>query len=115
MRTEENIAAVSSSFYDDHQIYLSSFAAIVPLNNVENCAKGFRCEAFQNAGGIRTTYRNAEFLALGMLVKDLLFLAKKVVSDEANFWLNGYINKQNCGFYSKDQKFCESDQYIQKN
>ena len=26
-----------------------------------------------------------------------------VFSDEANFWLNGYVNKQNCRFWSEDQ------------
>ena len=24
-------------------------------------------------------------------------------SDEAHFWLNGYVNKQNCRFWSEDQ------------
>ena len=26
-----------------------------------------------------------------------------VFSDEAHFWLKGYINKQDCGFWSEDQ------------
>ena len=31
------------------------------------------------------------------------FYRKIVFSDEANFWLNGYVNKQNCRFWSEDR------------
>ena len=54
-------------------INLWPFAVIGPLflNNVENFAEGFRCEAFQNTAEIqnwsRSTYRNAEFLVNGLL------------------------------------------------
>ena len=58
MRTKENIAAVSASVNDDHQLSIRRppFAAIGPpmlLNNVENFAEGFSCEAFQNTAAAK--------------------------------------------------------------
>ena len=55
MRSEENIAAVSASVNDAHQLSIRSIAAIGPLllNNAENVAEGFRYEAFQNTAGAR--------------------------------------------------------------
>ena len=41
--------------------------------------------------------------SLGKLAEDLLLYQKIVFSDEAHFWLNGYVNKHNCGFWSEDQ------------
>ena len=41
--------------------------------------------------------------ALGKLAEDPHFYRKIVLSDEAHFWLNGYGNKPNCRFWSKDQ------------
>ncbi|GFW13056.1 putative transposable element [Trichonephila clavipes] len=37
-------------------------------------------------------------------------------SDEAHFWLNGYVNKQNCRIWRKLIHMCMSKhRYIQKN
>ena len=74
---------------------------------MENFAEGFRCETFQDTAGARTeaegpTARKVEFLALGKLADDPLFYRKIVFSDEAHFWLNLYINKQNCRFWSEE-------------
>ena len=41
--------------------------------------------------------------ALEKLAEDPLFYRKIVSSDEAHFWLNGYVNKQNCRFWNEDQ------------
>ena len=41
--------------------------------------------------------------ALEKLSKDPLFYRKIVFSDDALFWLNGYVNMQNCRFWSADQ------------
>ena len=30
-------------------------------------------------------------------------LSKKLVSEDAHFWLSGYVNNQNCRFWSEDQ------------
>ena len=38
-----------------------------------------------------------------LLVEDSLFYRKIVFSDEAHFWLKGYVSKQNCRFWSEDQ------------
>ena len=76
------------------------------LNNVENIAEEFRCEAFQNTAGVRIEAecipqsRIFGELALGKLAEDP---RKIVFSDEAHSWLIGYINKQNCRFWSEDQ------------
>ena len=41
--------------------------------------------------------------ALGKLAEVPLFDRKIVFSDEAHFWLNGYVNKENCRSWSEDQ------------
>ena len=38
--------------------------------------------------------------ALEQLQADPLFHRKIVFSDEAHFWLNGFVNKQNCQIWS---------------
>ena len=57
VRTAENIAAVSISVNDEHQlsIHRRSQFGIEPLllNSVENFAEGFKCETFQNTAGAR--------------------------------------------------------------
>ena len=54
VRTEENIAAVSASVNDDHQLSIrrhSQQLGLWLLNNVANFAERFRCEVFQNTAG----------------------------------------------------------------
>ena len=41
--------------------------------------------------------------ALGKRAEDPLLNRNIVFSDEAHFWLNVYVNKQNCRFWSEDQ------------
>ena len=41
--------------------------------------------------------------ALGKLAEDPLFYRKIMFSDEAHFWLNVYVNKQNCRLWTEDQ------------
>ena len=41
--------------------------------------------------------------ALGKLAEDPIFYRKIVFSNEAHFWLNVYVNKQNGRFWSQDQ------------
>ena len=44
--------------------------------------------------------------ALGKLAEDILLYRKIKFSDEAHWirkWLNGYVNKQNCGFWIEGQ------------
>ncbi|KAK9875514.1 hypothetical protein WA026_007905 [Henosepilachna vigintioctopunctata] len=41
--------------------------------------------------------------ALEQLNENPLFYRKFVFSDEAHFWLNGYVNKQNCRIWSDEQ------------
>ena len=53
VRTEENIAAVSASVNDDHQLSIRRRSQQLGLNNVENVVEGFSCEAFQNTASAR--------------------------------------------------------------
>ena len=60
VRTEENIAAVSASVNDDHQLTIrrrsqrrTDTQQRAVLNNVEHFAEGFSCDAFQNTAGAR--------------------------------------------------------------
>ena len=41
--------------------------------------------------------------ALEQLAENPLFYRKIVFSDEAHFWLNGYVNKQNCRIWIEEQ------------
>ena len=76
------------------------------FNNVENFAEGIRSEVFQNTADARIEVKGStatqNFWWMGKLEDPLLYW-KIVFSDEANFWLNGYVNKQNCRFWSEDQ------------
>ncbi|GFU32392.1 hypothetical protein TNCV_3611611 [Trichonephila clavipes] len=44
------------------------------------------------------------------------FHKRILFSDEAHFWLNGYVNKQNCRIWSEanPQVYVEKHRYIQK-
>ena len=66
-----NMAAVSASVNDDHQLSIRR--------------------------------RNAEFLVNGLFERWPKIYFFIVFSDEAHLWLNGYVNKQNCRFWSEDQ------------
>ena len=44
-----------------------------------------------------------ELWAVQKLAEDSLFYRKIMFSDEAHFWLNGYVKKQNCRFWSENQ------------
>ncbi|GFX95562.1 putative DD41D transposase [Trichonephila clavipes] len=46
-------------------------------------------------GGVRE-----EFVVAMMMMMSRQLLAQQGPSDEAHFWLNGYVNKQNCRIWS---------------
>lgn len=41
--------------------------------------------------------------ALEKLKENPLFSTKILLCDEAHFWLNGYVNKQNCRIWDEEQ------------
>ncbi|GFU09525.1 hypothetical protein TNCV_2089821 [Trichonephila clavipes] len=44
------------------------------------------------------------------------FHKRILFSDEAHFWLNGYVNKQNCHIWSEaNPQVYDETRYIQKN
>ena len=56
VRTEENIAAVSASVNNDHQLLIRRLSQQMSLcysTTWKNFAEGFSCEAFQNTAGAR--------------------------------------------------------------
>ena len=73
------------------------------LNNVENFAERFRREAHFKIQLVQELKLNDLLQrrifrdwTLGKLAEDPLLCEKIVFSDEAHFWLNEYVNKQNC-------------------
>ena len=47
-----------------------------------------------------TLEQRYQIWALDQLETDPLFYRQIVFSDEAHFWLNGFVNKQNCRIWS---------------
>ena len=68
-----------------------------------NYSKGLRCEAFQNTAGARIDAERTTAMQNGLLESWPKNYRKIVFSDEAHFWLNSYVNKQNCRIWSEDQ------------
>ena len=72
------------------------------LNIVKNFAKGFRGEAFQNTAGARTeaerptAMHNFWLMASWKVGRRFTALSKICVKRQSSFWLNVYVNKQNC-------------------
>lgn len=54
--------------------------------------------------------------AIKQIEVDPDFHRKIIFSDEAHFWLNGYVNKQNCRYWSEDNQYVitEKSYYPQK-
>ena len=46
---------------------------------------------------------NFSIWALGNIAEDTLYPTKILFSDEAHFWLNSYVNKQNCRIWGEEQ------------
>ena len=88
-----------------------AFAAIRPLllNNVEKFAEGFGCEAFQNTAGARieaerpNAAQNFWWMGSWKVGWRSNSLLKNCVQRRSSILLNGYVNKQNCRFWTEDQ------------
>lgn len=112
VRTDETIAAVNESVQEDKNVSIRHRAQELGL-----CAStlwkilrkdlGLRAYKVQLVQQLewhdhprRRTFAD---WALNKLKDDPHFYRKIIFSDEAYFWLNGYVNKQNCRIWSSEQ------------
>ena len=112
VRTEENIAAISANVSDDHQLSIHRrsqqlglcYSTTWKILRKDLGLKPFKRQLMQELKPNDLLQRRIfGARALGKLAEDPLFYRKIVFSDEVHFWLNGYVNKQNCRFWSEDQ------------
>ena len=112
VRSEENIAAVSASVTEDREMSIRRrsqqlglcYSTTWKILRKDLGVKPFKIQLVQELKPADLPQRRifGEW-ALGKLAEDPLFYRKIVFSDEAHFWLNGYVNKQNCRIWSEDQ------------
>ena len=110
--TEENTIVVSGSDNDDHQFSIRrrsqqlglSESTMWKILQKDLGVKPFKIQQVQELKPNHLPQRRilGEW-ALGKLAEYPLFYRKIVFSDAAHFWLNGYVTKQNCWFWSEDQ------------
>ncbi|GFW38183.1 transposable element Tc3 transposase [Trichonephila clavipes] len=65
----------------------------------------------------RLTPVNNAFKLCNFISKIMVDFHKRILfRDEAHFWLNGYVNKQNCRIWSEDnpQVYVETPLHIEK-
>lgn len=108
-RSEENIAAVAASVHDDPNLSYRRRAAELGLSQ-ETTRRILRLDLGLHPYKIVLTQqlkpedhsRRREFAnwALQMLDDDPDFGQKIIFSDEANFYLSGFVNKQNCRYWA---------------
>ena len=100
VRTEENLAVVSASVNDDRQLSIRRCMQQLDLCNATTWqilqkdlgVKPFKVQLVQELKpNDLSQCRIFGEWALGKLAKDPLFYRKIVFSDEAHFWLNGYV------------------------
>ena len=101
MRTEENIAAVSVSVNDDHQLQIRGrsqqlglcYSTMWTILRKNSGVKPFKIQlALELKSNALPQRRIFGECALGKLAEDPILYRKIMFSDEAHFWTNGYIN-----------------------
>lgn len=112
MGTEKKITAVSASVNDDHQLPIRRrlrklslcYITTWTISRKDLGLEDFKIQLVQKLKPhvlsklwffCEWTHRK--------LAEHPLFCRKVKFSDEAHFWINGYVNKQNCRFRSEDQ------------
>jgi hypothetical protein len=111
VRTEENIAAVARSVEEDAEMSIrrrSQLVGLCPSTTWKILRKDLGLRAYKiqlvqelkpNDHRLRRIFADWAHLKLA---EDEHFYRRIVFSDEAHFWLNGYVNKQNCRIWSED-------------
>lgn len=112
VRTEENIASVSASVNDDPNLSIRRrsqqvglcFSTTWKILRKDLGLKAYKIQLAQELkpGDLPQRRIFGEW-ALEMLAENPLFYRQIIFSDEANFWLNGYVNKQNCRIWADEQ------------
>lgn len=109
-RSEENIAAVSASVRADMNVSVNRRSQELGLSTMTTWRilrwdLGLHPYKMVLAQELKATDHRMrrEFAdwALEMLEADPQFHRKIIFSDEAHFWLNGFVNKQNCRYWSE--------------
>ena len=112
LRTEENITVVWASVNDDPQLLIRRRSQQLGLCysttwNILQKDLAVKPTKFQLMQELKSNdlpqCRILGEWALGKLAEDILLYRKTVFSGEADFWLNGYVNKQNCRFWYEGQ------------
>ena len=111
VRTEENIAAVNESVEEDPNVSIrrrSQELGLCPSTTWKILRKdlGLHPYKIQLVQELKPRdhdmRRSFADWALEQLATDPLFYRQIVFSDEAHFWLNGFVNKQNCRIWNEN-------------
>lgn len=111
VRSAENIAAVEASVEGDRNLSIRRRAQEIGLcpSTVWKILRkdlGLKAYKIQLVQELKPcdhrSRRNFAEWAQNQLEDDPLFYRRIVFSDEAHFWLNGYVNKQNCRIWSDE-------------
>lgn len=111
-RTEQNIAAVAQSVRENRQQSIRrrsqqlglSYGSLWRILRKDLGLKAYKIQLVQELKppDLRLRRVFSEW-ALEQLNMDPHFYRKILFSDEAHFWLNGYVNKQNCRIWGDEQ------------
>lgn len=111
-RSAQNIAAVAESVREDRDESIRrrsqslglSYGTLWRILKRDLGLKAYKIQLVQELKPADLRLRR-EFgqWALEQLAIDPYFYRKIVFSDEAHFWLNGYVNKQNCRIWADEQ------------
>lgn len=111
-RTAGNIAAVAESVREDPKQSIRrrsqglglSYGTLWSILKKDLGLKAYKIQLVQELKPLDHPMRQRFGLwALEQLQIDPFFYRKIVFSDEAHFWLNGYVNKQNCRIWADEQ------------
>ncbi|XP_073832543.1 uncharacterized protein [Musca autumnalis] len=112
VRTEENIASVSESVAEDREMSIRRgsqqlglcYSTTWKILRKDLGVKPYKIQLVQELKPNDLPQRRifSEW-ALEKLAENPLFYRQILFSDEAHFWLNGYVNKQNCRIWSEEQ------------
>lgn len=125
VRTEKNIAAVNDSVIEDHEMSIrrrSQEVGLCPstiwkIMRKDLCLYPYKIQLVQELKpNDHSSRRDLAKWAQEKLKMDPLFYQKILFSDEAHFWLDGYVNKQNSRIWSESnpREIKESSLHPQK-
>ncbi|GFV69475.1 putative transposable element [Trichonephila clavipes] len=125
VRTEEAIATVERSIEEDPEVHPPSSTGIgsVSIHFMEDFAEGsfgLRAYKIQLEQELKPNDHQARRRFVEWAQNEIAvvpdFHKRILFSDEAHFWLNDYVNKQNCRIWSEDnpQVYVETPLHLEK-